>query len=183
MLNGKLVKLRPIAASDLPIMRCWFADPAVMRFWANSRPFVTEHTFESDLGGSFARFDDAGYFTILDPDSKPIGRIDFEHLDTRTRSVELGILIGEVSAQGKGYGPDAIIALLGYLYFNRNVHRVELTVLEFNEYAIRAYERIGFVHEGTLRDYRYVDGAYVAEHQMSILRPEFETRYSECSAN
>jgi RimJ/RimL family protein N-acetyltransferase len=174
MLRGEQVSLRPVAASDLPIIRRWFDDPETMAFWANPRPFVTEREFESDLAGRFATFDLAGYFMILDPDGKPIGRIDYEDVDVRAGSASLGILIGEADARGKGYGPDAMRALLVHLFRDRNLHRVDLTVLAWNQRAIRAYRRIGFVDEGVLRDHRYADGHYVNELQMSILCAEFD---------
>jgi RimJ/RimL family protein N-acetyltransferase len=177
MIAGSKVTLRPVAASDLPVMRTWFSNPSVMRFWGNHRPFVTERKFEDDLEGRFARFEESGCFTILGPKQEPIGRIEYMNLSMRSRSAELGILIGEESAQGKGYGPDAIVALLGYLFYERNLHRVGLTVLVTNQRAIRAYEKIGFVHEGRYRAHRFVDGAYEDEYQMSILRPEFDARY------
>jgi RimJ/RimL family protein N-acetyltransferase len=54
------------------------------------------------------------------------------------------------------------------------MHRVALTVLEWNERAIRAYRRIGFQQEGLLRDHRFADGRYVSELQMSMLDREFD---------
>lgn len=177
MLRGARVTLRPVTASDLPVMRRWFDDPETMAYWANPRPFVIERQFEADLTGRFATFDHAGYFTILDPSGRPIGRIDYEDVDTRARSASIGILIGEPDARGHGYGPDAIRALLLHLFHDRNLHRVELTVLAWNERAIRAYRRFGFTVEGRLRDHRFVDGRYVDELQMSMLRPEFDERY------
>jgi RimJ/RimL family protein N-acetyltransferase len=178
VIQGELVTLRPIAASDLPAMRRWFDDPETMKYWGFPRPFVIDRLFEEDLSGRFARFDSEGYFTIIAPDGEPVGRIDYDIMDERNRSCELGILIGEEQARNKRYGSDAIIALLRHLFRDRNLHRVWLTVLAWNERAIRTYRRIGFVEEGTLRDHRYVDGSYVDELQMSILRHEFDALYS-----
>jgi RimJ/RimL family protein N-acetyltransferase len=177
MIEGASVKLRPVHADDLSRMRRWFDNPETMWFWAIPRPFVTSVQFESDLDSRFARFDQAGYFTILGPDDIPIGRIDFDDLDPINRSASIGILIGDPAARGKGYGPDAIIALLRYLFLDRNLHRVELTVLTWNERAVRAYRRIGFVDEGVHRDHRFAQGVYHDERQMSMLRPEFDARY------
>lgn len=174
MIEGNRVSLRPVSAADLPHMRRWFDDPETMRHWGVPRPFVRERQFDDDLTGRFASFAAEGYFTILDPDGAPIGRIDFDQLDQRHRSCEIGILIGEESARNKRFGSDAIVALLRYLFLDRNLHRVGLTVLDWNERAIRAYRRFGFVDEGLLRDHRYADGRFVSELQMSMLRDEFD---------
>jgi RimJ/RimL family protein N-acetyltransferase len=174
MITGDTVALRPVAASDLPGMRRWFDDPETMRHWGIPRPFVLERQFEHDLDGRFSGYERAGYFTILDPDSEPIGRIDYDEVDELNRSCEIGILIGEADARNKRYGSDAIIALLRHLFRDRGMHRVALTVLEWNERAIRAYRRIGFQQEGLLRDHRFADGRYVSELQMSMLDREFD---------
>ena len=39
----------------------------------------------------------------------------------------------------------------------------------------RVIEKCGFVYEGTLRDYFYMNGEYVGRLYFSILRNEFET--------
>jgi RimJ/RimL family protein N-acetyltransferase len=177
MIAGRLVRLRPVSADDLPAMRRWMSNPLVMQFWGHMRPFVTERAYESDLQGRFASFEHAGHLTILDPDGTAIGRVFYEDLDTRARSATLGILIGEESAWGKGYGPDAMIALMRHLYYDRGLHRLELDVFTSNLRAVKAYEKIGFTHEGTLRDHRYVDGSYWDSYRMSMLRSEFEARF------
>jgi len=183
MLTGERITLRPVQSGDLPVMHSWFDDPETMAYWASPRPFVTVRQFESDLAGRFSRFDLAGYFIIIDPEGKPIGRIEYEALDERNGSAEIGIMIGEAEARGLGYGPDAVFTLLRYLFWDRNLHRVDLTVLAWNERAIRAYRRIGFVHEGIHRDHRFVDGTYVDELHMSLLRAEFDTRYGAAQAS
>lgn len=179
MIQGELVSLRPISASDLPAMRGWFDDPDTMKYWGFPRPFISERQFEDDLSTRFSRFESEGYFMILDPNGDPIGRIDYDTLDIRNRSCELGILIGEEHARNKRYGSDAIVALLHHLFRDRNLHRVWLTVLAWNERAIRAYRHVGFREEGVLRDHRYVDGEYVDELQMSMLRHEFDSLFPQ----
>ncbi|RJQ12030.1 MAG: N-acetyltransferase, partial [Dehalococcoidia bacterium] len=47
-------------------------------------------------------------------------------------------------------------------------------VLEFNTRAIHAYERVGFVVEGRLRQAAYLGGHYYDSLVMGLLREEFE---------
>jgi RimJ/RimL family protein N-acetyltransferase len=182
MLVGTQVRLRPIRRDDLPQLRAWFDDPELMRHWGRPAPLVPDDAFESDLRGRFSRFDDAGYLMIEHPDGRAIGRIDFEQLEMRSRSAEVMILIGDRAVQGQGYGTDAMVTLLRYLFHQRNLHRVSLTVFSWNARAVRSYEKVGFVVEGTLRDDLYFDGAYHDQIAMSILRPEFDARWPSGSA-
>ncbi len=53
------------------------------------------------------------------------------------------------------------------------LHRVRLDVFDFNPRAHRAYEKVGFVHEGTVRDELFFDGEWIDSHLMSILESEW----------
>lgn len=175
MIKGERVELRPVTAADLPAMRSWFNEPESMRFWGEPHSIVTDHAFELDLVGRFARFDDAGYFIVM-VDGRPIGRIEFERLDESMRSAEVMILIGVAEERGKGYGTDAMSTLLRYLFHQRGLHRVGLSVIASNERAIRRYTKTGFSIEGRYRDDIYFDGRFHDQLAMSILRPEFDAR-------
>jgi RimJ/RimL family protein N-acetyltransferase len=171
------LRLRPIRREDLPVMRAWFDDPETMRFWGRPMPLVTEDLFEADLVRRFRRFDEAGYFVIELLEGTPIGRIEYERLDPLARSAEVMILIGAEEGRGRGYGTEAMVALLRYLFHQRNLHRVGLSAIAWNERAIRSYEKVGFVVEGRLRDDLYFDGRYHDQVVMSILRDEYDARW------
>jgi len=53
------------------------------------------------------------------------------------------------------------------------LHRIALSVFEFNERAIRAYRRCGFVVEGRARESIWRDGRWWDELTMSILESEW----------
>lgn len=179
MIEGTLTSLRPLRQEDLPIMRAWFDDPAVMTHWGVSQPLVSERQFAADLEERFVRFDAAGYLAIVprDPLGAPIiGRVEWEELDRTNRAAEVMILIGNRTFWSQGYGTDALVALLRYLFWTKNLHRVSLSVLSWNARAIRSYEKAGFVVEGRLRDDVYDAGRYHDQTLMSILRSEFAAR-------
>ena len=56
------------------------------------------------------------------------------------------------------------------------LHRVALSVFAFNERAIRAYRRVGFVIEGRAREAIWRDGRWWDELHMSVLEPEWRRR-------
>jgi RimJ/RimL family protein N-acetyltransferase len=186
VIEGDLVTLRPFRAADLPEMRAWIDDPDVMRFWGQRQPVVREDAFESDLRNRFSRFERDGYFAIVPKAAPPgteiipevpVGRIEWEGLDPQARSAEVMILIGNQAYWGGGYGTDAMVSLLRYLFWSRGLHRISLTVLAWNARAIRSYEKAGFVREGVLRADVFDGGRYHDQVVMAILRPEFETRW------
>ena len=50
------------------------------------------------------------------------------------------------------------------------LERIELFVWAGNQPAIALYEKLGFQHEGVLRNYRYLDGQYTDAVMMGLLR-------------
>lgn len=179
MIVGERVTLRPFRVEDIPTLRRWHDDGAVMQYWAQPQPLVVEHQFEADLapGGRFTVFGECGYFCIVDETGRPIGRLDYEGLRPPHLSCELGIFIGEQDAWGAGYGPEAVVLALDWLFNQRGAHRVWLTTQVTNERAQRAYEKVGFVREGVWRECYFYDGAWHDEVAYVILAREFNARY------
>lgn len=179
MIQGRRVTLRPFRLDDLPALRRWHDDGEVMQYWGERLPVVVEDAMRADLapGGRFTTFERDGYFCICDENGRPIGRVDYEGFRPRGRHAELGILIGEKDAWSRGYGPEAIVLLLNWLFNQRGLHRAWLTVQASNTRAQRAYEKVGFVREGTWREHYFYDGGWHDEHVYGLLDREFNARY------
>jgi RimJ/RimL family protein N-acetyltransferase len=178
MLHGRICRLRPFQADDLPAMRRWFGDPDTMRFWA--RPaIVSPAAFADDIAGRFARFDDSGYFAILDASGDLVGRIEYEGFLPVDRVAELMILIGEPAARGRGIGADAMLTLLRHLFLDRDAHRAWLTVIATNAPAIALYRKLGFQDEGVARRQVRVDGVLADQLVMGMLQREFLARWAD----
>jgi len=63
--------------------------------------------------------------------------------------------------------------MVKHAFFNLNLHRIELDVLNINTTAQKLYEKCGFVKEGTRRKAVYKKGSFVDMHIYSILREEY----------
>ncbi len=179
MIQGKRVSLRPWRRDDLAALRRWHDDGEVKRFWGERQPLVLEDAFDRALqpGGRFTEFNGSGHFCVCDERERPIGYLHYEGGGSRDRRAQIGILIGERDALDKGYGTEAVVLLLNWLFNHRNMHRVWLTVQANNPRAIHVYEKIGFVHEGTYREHNFYDGGWQDERLYGILAQEFNTRF------
>lgn len=103
-----------------------------------------------------------------------IGTCAFSQLDGDNGSALYHITIGRKTAWGHGYGTEATALMLGHAFDTLHLHRVGLSVFEFNERAIRSYRRCGFQVEGRARGAIWRDGRFWDEIQMSILEPEWQ---------
>ena len=54
-----------------------------------------------------------------------------------------------------------------------NLHKVQICHKSINIPSRRVIEKCGFIYEGALRDYFYMDGQYVDRLYYSILKDEF----------
>jgi RimJ/RimL family protein N-acetyltransferase len=168
------VYLRPGERRDVPVFVRWFTDARTTRTLLMTSPMgeaLEERWFERmlDVHGT-----DRWFFVVCRrADDRPVGSIDLHEVDLRNGSASLGIAIGDPDDTGRGYGTDALRALLGFGFGQLRLERIELEVYDFNDGARRVYERVGFVHEGTLRRALYRDGAFHDVHRMAILRDEW----------
>ena len=64
--------------------------------------------------------------------------------------------------------------MVDHAFATINLNRIQLLVYEYNERAIRIYDRIGFTKEGVLRQENYREGRYWDTWVMSILREEWK---------
>ena len=86
--------------------------------------------------------ENAALFSMLEKDTGAfIGNIEL--MDIADRAGELGIAV-TAAMQDKGYGTEAVSAMVRYGMDTLDLHRVFLKVFPDNARAIRVYEKCGF---------------------------------------
>jgi RimJ/RimL family protein N-acetyltransferase len=171
MIQGTKTCLRALEQDDLPHFVHWINDPETRRFMAMRFPLSM--TEEENWWEGFVTRQHDYIFAIEADDGTYIGNIGLHGIERENRRALLGIIIGEKAYWGRGYGTDAIQAMLGWAFDYMNFNRVALTVYAYNERAIGCYLKCGFRREGAMRQARYVDGKYYDELMMGILREEW----------
>jgi len=82
--------------------------------------------------------------------------------------VAIGIREGQ---RGKGIGTQ-LFKTLELWAREKNLRRIELTVIEHNEPAVALYQKMGFEIEGIKQDSLYIKGEYVNEYYMAKILSE-----------
>jgi RimJ/RimL family protein N-acetyltransferase len=171
---GTLVRLTAPRPDDKEVMARWSHDADYLRHLDDdpARPRPADYYTEDkeDKSRDWRKFE----FRIRTlAEDKLIGFIEL-FMQWNQQTAWLGIGIGEADYRGKGYGSDALRVVVSYAFRELGLYRVSLSVFSYNQRAIRAYEKVGFVHEGTLRSALYRDGQRFDMLLMGILRPEWE---------
>ncbi|MFN8449973.1 MAG: GNAT family protein [Anaerolineae bacterium] len=102
------------------------------------------------------------------------GMCNLQEIDYRNRIGELALWMATPDLRGRGYGADAIRALLPYAFDVVRLDKVYLGAYDFNEGGLRCYERVGFRYEGRLLQTIHYQGRYWDEFPMRILRSEWD---------
>jgi RimJ/RimL family protein N-acetyltransferase len=174
MIYGRLVRLRALTTGDLPALVEWRNDPeikALLGGWS----FPVSLEAEQEWFEEARRVQSTQRLAIeVLKDGRYIGNIGLYDIDWKDRKAEYGILIGDKTAWGKGYGLDASTALLAYAFGELNLHRVFLRVLAHHVRAVRLYEKLGFRPEGRLRLDVFRGGEYHDTLIMGVLASEFD---------
>ena len=177
LLGGERVRLRPVLEDDLPTLAQWEMDlgRSVMLLERVAPP--SEAAARERLAKWSANEGDDLGFTIvaLDGPQPLVGHIIVFGIRAKDRLATIGIALGR-EYTGRGYGTDAMRIIVGYGFRELGLHRIQLSVAQYNPAGIRAYEKAGFVEEGRRRESVWHDGRWYDEIQMSILDHEWAAR-------
>lgn len=155
-LHGRLVSLLPFTEADITERHVdWLNDPQVVRF-SNQRFF--QHTTES-CRAYLRSFDNSvnRYYSIRRlEDGAPLGTIT-AYAAVHHGTVDLGILLGERSTWGMGFGLDAWLTLMHTALATKGVRKITGGTLACNHGMLRIFERAGMTCEAVRRAQEIVD--------------------------
>ncbi len=175
-LKGRRIVLRPILESDVPLLMKWINDPRVRHFVSNAFPKM--EGVEREWVANLSKKSDSHIVLMIEVDGKPIGNIGVHGINWKDRTTTTGTLIGEVEYWGQGYGTDAKMTLLEYLFNTLNLRKVMSHVYAFNKRSQACNLRCGFKIEARLRKQRFVLGRYHDEIILGLFREDWQKAYS-----
>ena len=112
-------------------------------------------------------------FSVETQDGKHIGNCVYYNIDEGRGEAEIGIMIGDRDYWNKGYGTDAVIALISHIFRRTKLNRLYLKTLTSNARAHRCFTKCHLKPCGHLeRDgYEFL--------LMEIYRREWQQQQSE----
>jgi len=179
LLSGPNVRLTAIKDSDLEIIENWFNDVQFLRFYDMVPALPKQQTEVKKLVDSYLDSPEKYIFAIRLKDSgELIGISGFDEIIWSNGVATLFIGIGDNRFTTKGFGKEALQLLLDFGFNELNFHRIQLNVLSYNEIAINLYEDLGFVKEGTYREFILRDGKRFDMYLYSLLKEEWINKTS-----
>lgn len=176
---GEQVGIRPLGPFDAGAIRRFMLDREVAHLLFEEMLLIPPSTFAMAMALWAARLANQPEYGIITRDGRLIGSTKLWRISEQNRSAMLTIYIGERQNWGRGYGTEALRLILREGFGRLGLKRVELHVFDFNERAIRSYEKAGFLREGMRRQALSRGATYHDIWVMGILREEFEAREAE----
>jgi aminoglycoside 6'-N-acetyltransferase len=145
------IRLRPAAASDIPLLERWDAQPHVISATTDDPAAVA--AFDADWVAEIAAASHVSRHYIAELDGRPIGAmqiIDPElepthywgEIEPNLRALD--IWIGDAADLGHGYGETMMRLAIEMCFADENVTAILIDPLASNTRAHKFYQRIGF---------------------------------------
>jgi RimJ/RimL family protein N-acetyltransferase len=172
MLQGERIFLRPLTMDDVTEdYVAWLNDPEISRYlesrWAehslqSTRSFVQDMA-ESKENHLF------GIFLPAEGQALHIGNIKIGNVNPYHRYAEVGLIIGNKTAWGKGYGTEAIRLATRHAFETLGLNKLTAGMYAPNLGSYKAFLKAGWRQVGSYASHRYCDGAYVDEFIVEIV--------------
>lgn len=174
LLYTKRLVLREIEFSDANDIFAIYSDPRIAEFDSFS-PVATISEARDMICGYRREFQEKrqirwgiGERTA----DRLIGTCEFMNFNEASRQCEIGC--GLVSSEwSKGYMKEALEAILRYGFEEMGLNRIEAFIVSGNCASVCLFRKMGFIHEGVLREKEYFKGRFHNEIIMSMLRNDY----------
>ena len=168
-LQGVRVILRDKQIEDSELDYRWRSDPELAKLDA-AYPLTMNYDRYVKMFEDQLKYPSPGshHYGIEVAGSKLIGNCMYYDLDSVNKEAELGIVIGDREYWSGSYGFDAVVTLLEHMFIVRDLKRVYLHTLEWNDRAQSCFSRCGF---NPVRNVRRMGHDFIL---MEVLRTDWQ---------
>lgn len=167
-----MYRLREIDREDMIIINSWRSSKELIDYLGAPFRYINKEVdfkwFENYMQNRGTNI----RCSILNEEEQVLGLVSLTNIDRMNQTAVFHIMIGDSTHRDKGIGSYATNEILRHAFYDMNLNRVELTVLESNNRAIALYEKLGFKKEGIKREAVYKNGEFVNMIFMAILKSE-----------
>ena len=173
-LDTARLRLRPFTDADAEALFALQSNAYVLRYW-DSPPWSERARAARFIAACRQLADEGtGARLVIDraSDGSFVGWCSLTRWNPDYRSASLTYCL-EHAAWGHGYATEAVRALLQWAFDTLDLNRVQAEADTRNVASARVLEKLGFVHEGTLREDCIVNGEVSDSWVYGLLRREW----------
>jgi ribosomal-protein-alanine N-acetyltransferase len=166
--------LIPARAEHANIWMQWRSDPvAVMHNPYEPLPLEALQETLRQAGHNLANESLTLYRWIVCAQDDLVGMVSLHSVSWVHRHAEIGYQIA-AEHHGKGVGKAAVKLLVEKAFAESSMQRLTAFISTENEASLKLAQRLGFVHEGTLRKYFLIQNRWVDEAVYALLKSDWD---------
>jgi len=146
-------------------------DDGHLNFFTGSRRSFSHENLLEWIGHSKAR--DTHFYLISSDDGAKIGTIKIGPIDLVNKTSDLVCLIGNREYLGRGLAKEAIALGNKIAFEELDIRRLQGGMYESNVASIKAYTRAGWITEGRMKGYYWVDGKPMDRVCVACFNPSY----------
>jgi len=167
--------LRQMTIDDTDFVFQHFSNPAVHQYLLDEPP-VREYAQAREIVQFY--FEPEGkthnrWIIVRKSDHQPIGTCGFHKWDKRSFRAEIGYDLSP-GFWRQGYMMEALQAAISNGFGQMKLNRIDALVYVDNDRSIQLLRKLGFIQEGILRDYFYLDGKFHDHYLFALLSREWK---------
>ena len=170
-LNGEKVTLSSIREEDIEVLLALENEWCVRIFAEDDIPYP----FSKESLTKFLQVEEPNKtFGIYSNEvNQLVGSIAIYNVNQQNLNCEVGLVISEKD-QGNGFGKESMQLIVDFIFNYLPMEKIKLDVFSFNKKAIRLYKKIGFQHEGTLKNELFRFGEFHDIELFALLREQWK---------
>ena len=171
---GTHIFIKPLSPEDVTQNYAnWMADEEVTQFLESRwNAYIIE-----DLKNYIKTINDSPndfiFGIFIKETSQYIGNIKIGSINQLHRFGDIGLMLGEKTAWGKGFGTEAITLATKYAFEELNLNKLIAGIYANNIGSYKAFLKAGYREAGLLKNHRFYKGIYIDE----ILVEKSKTSY------
>jgi RimJ/RimL family protein N-acetyltransferase len=178
-IDGPHLYLSPLEETDAEMAAAWVNNPLTRIFISTKFPMSLhqEHDWVKTVNSSKK----VVVMIVLkntNGEDKPIGILGTHDINQIDQTAETGAHIC-IEERGKGYGTEAKMILLDYLFNTLNLRKIISRVYAFNTASQKYSEKCGYTKEGVLKEHIFHNGSFVDLVYLAIFKDTFGPKWEE----
>jgi UDP-4-amino-4,6-dideoxy-N-acetyl-beta-L-altrosamine N-acetyltransferase len=162
-------RLRDMVEEDLETVLEWRNQS-----WIRANMY-TDHVISLDEHRAWfsrAKLDPAAVYLVCECNGKPIGCVNFVHIDRGNHKAFWGFYLGEENGP-KGRGSAMEFLALEYAFGPLDLRKLCAEVFSFNDKVVSLHGKFGFQQEGLYRQHVLKDGQYQDVVAIALFRDDW----------
>lgn len=169
------LRLREITIEDASSILGYLSDEDVMKYYGLA-PFQSINDALDEIAWYQSMFNNETgirWGITLKEQGMVIGSCGFHNMVSQHSRTDIGFVLSK-DYWGNGIAFEAVEAILRYGYEQMNFQRIQALIEPANVPSQKLVEKLGFVREGLLRNYKYTNGKFDDYYMYSLLKKDGE---------